>query len=292
MKPLLLVKNTQSPGSSFLALKTDVPHLYDRWHYHRELELLYVIKGKGTRFIGDSVQKFYNGDIVLVGANLPHVWKNNAEYYENDQLNARAILIQFVEDIFGEKLLVLPEMKAIQELLLNARRGVRIGERTRKTISPILEKIVTAKGAKKMILLLSVLEEIANGNYELLSSSWFSKSYTEPKKERIHAVYDHIMSHFTQKVTLQALADVASMNEAALCRYFKARTKKTITEFINEVRVGYAFNLLSSKDCLVTQACFEAGFNNLSYFNRQFKKFVGYPPSEVRKRLITNVSSI
>ena len=223
--------------------------------------------------------------MVLVGPNLPHVWKNDAIYYSDATVNARAILIQFVEELFGNDLLLLPEMKGIRDLLADSSQGIKISPETRKSLAPLLEEIVKARGAQKILLLLTALEQIASSDYELLSSSWFSKSYSMPKKGRINDVYDHIMDHFNQKITLEDLADVANMNAAALCRYFKSCTKKTITEFINEIRIGYAFNLLSTKEYTVTQACFESGFNNLSYFNRQFNKVVGYSPSKLRKSL-------
>jgi len=285
MKPLYLKKNTQSPTSSFLALKTEVPHIYDKWHYHKELELLYVIKGSGTRFIGDSVQEFDHGDMVLVGPNLPHVWKSDKIYYTDESLKATVILIQFVEDFMGRELLLLPEMQGINELISNSVRGIKLSPEAKTNIGPLLETLVSSRGSKRIILLLEILQLMSEDKYELLSSNWFSSSYMETQNSRINKVYDYIIANFDQKITLNELAGIAHMNNAALCRYFKASTKKTVTEFINELRIGYAYNLIHTKNYSVTQACFESGFNNLSYFHRQFKKKIGHSPSVVKKNM-------
>ncbi|MDO6605683.1 AraC family transcriptional regulator [Arenibacter palladensis] len=283
MKPLYLKKNTQSSSSSFFTLKTDVPHYYDKWHYHLELELFYVVRGRGTRIIGDSVMEFDSGDMVLVGSNLPHVWKNDPVYYVDDTVNASAILVQFLEDFMGDTLWDLPEMIKINKLFEQSSQGIQVDKKTSKLVVPMLEELVLLNGSKRLIRLLEILDTIATGNYKLLSSNWFSKSYSSANNRRIADVYDYIMENFTEKITLEDMANVANMNTTALCRYFKATTKKTITQFINEIRVGYAVNLLNTKDCSIKQACFESGFNNLSYFCRQFKKILGYSPSQLKK---------
>ncbi|WP_422082104.1 AraC family transcriptional regulator [Ulvibacterium sp.] len=285
MKPLFLKKNLQSSTSSFLALKTDVPFIYDKWHYHEELELLYVIRGTGSRFIGNSVKEFSHGDMVLVGSNLPHVWKNDKIYYEDEKTTASAVLLQFAPNLLDQSFLNLPEMTKIKKVLDDSQMGLKVNKKMVEIIAPLLDKLIIAKGPNRIIILLQVLNKIASSEYELLSSQWFNKSYQGSKDKRINKVYDYIMNNFQKKISLKDLAEVANMNESALCRYFKSSTKKTITEFINEVRIGYAFNLMNTKDYSISMACYESGFNNLSYFYRQFNKVMGYSPSHFSKKI-------
>ncbi|MEM7108180.1 MAG: AraC family transcriptional regulator [Bacteroidota bacterium] len=285
MKPLLLKKNLKTEVSSFLAKEAYVSHFYDKWHYHQEIEILFVKHGKGTRFVGDCVQRFSDGDLVLVGPNLPHVWKNDPSYFSEHSPMASAILIQFVQDLLPKQQLELPEMSGIAKLLHLSQRGVKIEKRDAALVLPNMEKLLVSAGANRLSGLIDLLEQMSRSKYELLSSNWFSTSYLNDRNERINRIYDHIIDHFREPINLEELAAIANMNKSALCRFFKSRTNKTITNFVNEIRIGYSFHLLNTTDCNVTEACFESGFNHLSYFNRQFKKLIGYPPSILKQSL-------
>lgn len=288
MQPLYLKKNTKSPDSSFYIRHAVVPYMYDKWHFHEELELNLILQGSGTRFIGDSIQQFENEDLVLVGSKLPHVWKNDEIYYKgNSTLNAEAILIQFSPDFLGKDFLVLPEIHPIKALFHKAEQGLMITGNTREEVKVLMKKMVITENTNKLLLLLQVLDIIAKTDESVvLSSSAFISLYNNENSDKINRIYDYITNNFRKKINLNEVAELSHMNVSSFCRYFKKVTKKTFIEFVNEIRIGYACKLLSQHDHNVTEACFESGYKNLSYFIRIFRSITGLSPSEYKKQFI------
>jgi AraC-like DNA-binding protein len=286
MLPLFLKKNTKSYEQSFYIEKFSVPHTYDIWHNHIELEFLHIIKGSGTRFIGDSIEAFGDGDLVLVGPNLPHVWRSDKIYYENNpDLKIELILTQFLKDFAGKDFFNLPEMTALREFLDDAAQGVQVLGETRALVSKKLIDLTLSTGGEKLLEFLSILNFIAKTKeYKVLSSLGFIDSYQSKGADRINKVHDYIMNNFTEDISLQQAADIANMNETAFCRYFKTTTLKTFTQFLNEVRIGYACKLLLHQKLNISSVGYESGFKNISYFNRVFKNALGITPQEYQKR--------
>jgi len=286
MLPLFLKKNTKSYEQSFYIEKFSVPHTYDIWHNHIELEFLHIIKGSGTRFIGDSIEAFEDGDLVLVGPNLPHVWRSDKKYYENNpDLKVEVILTQFLKDFVGKEFLNLPEMVSLREFLDDASQGIQILGETRALVSKKLVDLIHATGGEKLLEFLSILNFIAKSKeYKILSSLGFVDSYQSKGADRINKVHDYIMNNFTEDISLPQAADIANMNETAFCRYFKSTTLKTFTQFLNEVRVGYACKLLLHQNFNIASVGYESGFKNISYFNRVFKNALGVTPQQYQKK--------
>ncbi|PSR54056.1 AraC family transcriptional regulator [Adhaeribacter arboris] len=284
MHPLYLKKNTKSFEQSFQMQHARVPHTYDTWHCHQELELNAIIKGTGTRFIGDHVGAFSDGDMVLVGSNLPHVWKNDKEYYQGqDTLYAELMNFFFLEDFAGKELFQLPELQPIQNLLQRASQGIRIYGKTSETIQRKMKKIFRLTAGERVITLMQILNIIAHSDeVELLASPGFINSYQANNTSRINKVYDFIMNNFLEEITLEQVAEVASMNVTAFCRYFKRVTKKSFVQFLNEIRIGYACKLLLDEKLTVSQICYESGFNNLSNFNKHFKAATKHTPQHYK----------
>lgn len=272
--------------TSFLFRDMVVPYFYNPYHFHPEYELTYVIEGWGTRYIGDHIDHFSEGDLVLVGANLPHMWKNDKVFFDLEtRLGSRAIVIQFNEDFAGKELWQLPEMKKIQELFTAARQGLTIKGQTKQAMIGQMLRMLRRNNAERiadLILIICTLAE--SGQYKTLSSLQFASSYTEKDGDRLNKVYMHVVNHFTGKLSLEEIAEVANMSPTAFCRYFKSRTHKTFSRFLVETRINYACKLLVNDDISVTQAAFEAGFNTSSYFNRQFCKIKGMSPLLYRKK--------
>lgn len=290
MLPLFLKKNTRSFEQSFHTGKFTVNHTYDVWHHHVELEFLHVLSGSGTRFIGDSIEPFSDGDMVLVGSNLPHVWRSDKIYYEEiPEIKAELILTQFTKDFAGKDFFTLPEMNPICELMEDSSRGLQIVGKTRETISQRLIKMVEMEGSEKLIELIQILLFIAKSKeYRTLSSVGFVDSYQTKGSERINKVHDYIMNNFMEDISLKEAANIANMNETAFCRYFRTVTLKTFTQFLNEVRIGYACKLLLHEELNISGIGYECGFKNISYFNRVFKNTLGITPQQYQKKHLPN----
>ena len=286
MQPLYLKKNTKSPESSFYFRHALVPYMYDKWHYHEELELNLILQGSGTRFVGDNIQQFKDEDLVLVGSKLPHVWKNDDKYYqESPNLKAEAILIQFSLDFLGAYFLNLPEITPIQAVFSKAERGLMIYGNARKLVKKMMLEMIDTDNTSRLLILLQILRNIAlTDDVQPLSSPGFITLYQNENPDKINKIYEYITNNFQEKIVLQEVAELSHMNVSSFCRYFKKVTKKSFIEFVNEIRIGYACKLLSIHNRNVTEACFESGFRNLSYFIRTFKAFTGASPSVYKKQ--------
>jgi len=282
------VKIPDSPQTSFLIRDMIVPYFSNPYHFHPELELTYVSRGTGTRYIGDHIESFSEGDLVLVGSNLPHVWKNDKIYYEGDPyLKSRAIVIQFREDFLGERVLELPEMKKIKKMILNSSQGLKIQDKNKQKIASLMHAMVDQSGAEKIINLLFLLNIIAESKeVKILSSRAFSIDSTQVGLERINTVFAYIFENFSEEISLKQISDIANMSPTAFCRYFKAHTNKTFSSFMIETRIHHSCKLIINENKIFSDISFESGFNNLSYFTKLFKKIIGMTPSEYRKKVV------
>jgi len=287
MKPQLL-KVSSHPVNSFNARRDNVPYINNRWHYHSEVELIYFKKGNGTQFIGDSIKRFRSGDVILVGAHLPHYWKFDETYFNEDQKNnADVIVVHFNENFWGSTFLNLPENKSLKVILEKAQRGVVVQEKSKKPIGEMIESILFSEGPRRLILLMESLLAIeANANPNLLSSIGFRHNFEETEKDRINAIYNYSLTNFKRKIPMEEMAAVANISPNSFCRYFKSRTRKTYTQFISEIRVGHACKLLIEDNMNVKQICYESGFQNFASFHKHFKMITGKSPLNYQKSFL------
>ena len=285
MKPALLLVPSQ-PARSFTVQQFALPYFITQWHYHYEIELSLVCEGTGTRLVGDSIENFAPGDLILMGANLPHMWRSDAAYHQNlEGLLSRSIVIHFREDFWGDTFLSLAEMKPIRELLERARRGLRVTGKTQQLVGQKMNEFVGETGVRQLISLLDILTLIeASREVTVLSSIGFSSSYTQNDAQRMTRIYDYVLNQFRNEITLEAIAAVVHISPKSFCRYFKSKTRKTFTQFVSEVRVGQACKLLIDDKLSIGQICYESGFMNLSNFNRQFKASTTFTPAQYRKK--------
>lgn len=286
MQPLLL-KIESNSQQSFQIRKDIRPNFYSSWHYHEELELTLILKSSGTRFIGDSIQQFSAGDLVLVGENVPHVWKNDDSYHqESSNKKAEAIVIHFLKNFAGDGFFDLPEMSKIKTLINEAKRGILFGGKIKHMLAERIKALTGKSSFDQLIGLLELLNIMAHTNdYQKLSTLDFSSSFSSnTNSDPINRIYEYIIEHFRADISLGKVAQMAHMTPTAFCRYFKSRTRKTYTQFLNEIRISFACRLLMEGKKEVSQVCFDCGFNNLSYFNRQFKKIKNETPSSYRDK--------
>ncbi|MEO6849921.1 MAG: AraC family transcriptional regulator [Mucilaginibacter sp.] len=280
MKPQLL-KVPYSPAQSFSVRKEMAPNINNRWHYHPEIELIrFHNNGFGTQFIGDHISHFEPGDIVLVGCNLPHFWMyDEMNYKEGADTNQYATVIHFFENFIGERFIHLPEARHIKNLLEKAKRGLLLKGHIANRIGDLIENIYRSEGIYKILALITCLSEFALcENMITLSSVGFKYNFPESENKRINAIYNYSLNNFNQKIKLSEVAEIAQMTTNSFCRYFKHHTGKTYSNFLTEIRIGYACKLLIANKSSVKQVCYESGFNNFSCFHQYFKKLTGKTP--------------
>jgi AraC-like DNA-binding protein len=259
------------------------------WHYHPEIEFIEIKQGEGTHFIGDSIKRFKAGDIFLIGSNLPHFFRfDDVYFHEENNLLANVYVAQFSENFWGDRFLLLPENTILRTLLDKAKRGIAISKDVREVISPKLNKLLHTEGPERIIMLLEILTTAAGSReVQQLSSIGFKNEYAGQENDRINVVYDYSFTNFKRKIELDEIAAIAGISPNSFCRYFKARTQKTYSQFIIEIKVGYACKLLIDNKYSVKQICYESGFNNFASFHKYFKQITNKSPLDYKKEFIT-----
>ena len=287
MKPQLLKVNN-SPTHSFSVRRDVYPYINNHWHYHPEVELICINNGSGTHFIGDNIGRFTEGDIVLIGSQLPHYWRYDDEFFNPEaSISADATVIHFAENFWGDGFLNIPETKPIKMLLEKAKRGILVQGAVVKQANTLIKKLLLSEGVQRVIVLIDLLSVMAAcTELALVSSIGFSHDFNALESERINAIYEYSMEHFRRKINLKEIADIARVSENSFCRYFKSRTRKTYSQFLIEIRVGNACKLLIENRLNIKQICFECGFNNLVGFHKYFKLITGKSPLMYQKQYI------
>lgn len=285
MKPFKEVINYLA-GNSFVIKYNDFEHFSVPYHYHNEFELAYIVTSTGKKFIGDIFEDFGPGDLVFCGSTLPHFFLNDKQYYSgNPDLRVKAYILQFPADYFSDNQLKRPEFAFISRLLANSSRGLKFPESTKKQAGEIIKKMYQDSGLVRYFTLIELLNLLGQSEFAPIASQGYSKSAHHNFDGRLVKVYEYSIQNFSKKISLNEVASVAGMNPAAFCRYFRNKMRKTYAEFVNELRINNACNLLRNSNETIAFVCFETGFNNLSNFNRQFKEIIGKSPSEYRKFL-------
>lgn len=286
MKPIFLEKDTQAGENSFFTRYAEVPHTYNQFHFHKEYELLYNIENNGTRFIGDSIRRFGNHDLVLVGPNIPHYWQSDDQYFMGDpNIMARVVLVQFVDNFLGEKFLNAPEMALIRNLLDRAAQGIQIRGEEARAIGEKFYLVTQLSGWKKLLTLIEALCMMSEvKDYILLASRGFCESHKVGNEERISSIFNQIIKNHQREFKLEEAAELANMNPSAFCRYIKKTTSKTFSEVLNEVRIGFACKMLINTNDSISQVAYNCGYQNVPYFNRQFRTIKERTPQEYRMK--------
>ncbi len=288
MRPQLL-KISKGPGHSF-SVRQDLYPINNRWHYHSEVELIHLKKGEGTQFVGDNISRFKSGDVIIVGSNLPHYWRFDDIYYEEDsKVKADVRVAHFQEKFWGEQFLDLPENLSIRNALEKSKRGIRISGKTKQLVADILESLMKAEGHHRVVLLMEALSAIGTcSNLTYLSSIGFKQDLVEAENDRINTIYDYSIRNFRNKIQLEEIAAMANISPNSFCRYFKSRTRKTFSQFLIELRVGHACKLLIENNLSIKQICYESGFNNFTSFHKYFKMITGKSPLTYQKEFTAN----
>ena len=264
----------------------DLPHFIVPWHYHPAIEIMYITRGIGTRFVGDCIEQYEEGDVCMIGPNLPHEWRNDDAYFDKESgLRATCICLFFKREIFDPNFIRLPEMNNIRDLIERSRRGLKFTGKSKLEITRFIRSSVNDVGVRKVTNLLTLLELMATSTeYELLASVGFTNSVNSEDFERFNKVYKFLVKNFATSIRLEEVSTLVGLTPTAFCRYFKERTKKTCVEYLNEMRIGYSKKLLLENKMKISTISGEVGFPNLSTFISQFKKVTGMSPSQFQKQ--------
>ncbi|WP_336407712.1 helix-turn-helix transcriptional regulator [Gilvibacter sediminis] len=270
-------------GSSFSVNNFAEQRKQDRaaWHFHPEIELVYVDKGSGKRHIGNHLSYYSEGDLVLIGSNVPH-------FGFTDRLtgNSEEVVIQFNEDFLGPEFFEKPEMSQIKKLFKRGKQGIVFYGETKEEIGKQISALTTMTPLNKLTGLLNILEQLSLSNqYELLNIDSVIIEAKPQDNNRLELLYDFVNKEYTRHIPLAEAANMVSMTEQAFSRFFKKKTGKTFTQFVNEHRLVHASRLLAEEPMGITDICYDSGFNNFSHFNKLFKKFSGKSPSQYRNEI-------
>jgi len=278
--------------SSF-SVRHDVQQCFPTiWHLHPELELHFVIKGEGVRFIGDNISNFSAGEIILLGQNLPHTWRCKEEYFQNNShLQVEAIVLQFLPTCLGKDFLNLPEAYLIPKLLEKAKRGMIMTGRAKERLRELMYAAVDATNLDRIIHLLSIIKILAETkeyNYIATSHAFYKSNETE--NIRLNNVCAYTLANYKKNITLEEISAISNLSVTSFCRYFKLMTNKTYNDFLVEIRISHACRFLIEDRLPTDVICFQCGFNNISNFYRHFKKITSLTPLEYKRKYLKSIN--
>jgi AraC-like DNA-binding protein/mannose-6-phosphate isomerase-like protein (cupin superfamily) len=269
------------PEASFRVFLYEGVEFDAPWHYHPEYELTIILESQGMRYVGNSMENFEAGDLVLLGANLPHCWKNTPE----TDVKARSIVVQWPEHLLGEKWLEAPELKSVKKLLQQAGQGIRFPMSAAVRVRENLQEMLKQPPFKRMIGFLEILEYLAGvPDASLLCEQGFEYPLNYEDNQRINTVYNFIRENYHERITLAQVAALVHMSEEAFSRFFSKIMRKPLFTFLNEYRINMASKMLIETDMQVAEISYACGYESPPFFFRQFKKFGNMTPSAYRKR--------
>lgn len=260
------------------------PHFTSPFHFHDSYEIIYIAKSFGKLYSANNIVHFNEGEIYLLGSGFAHCFYNDKEFIRSGE-TAHAIVAFFKEDFLGKDFFNKGELAKIKDLLDKSVYGIKISN-SPDNVRSAFHKMVNSKGMDSLLILLNVLNNLSNlkkESFYFINSSTIKPSLNHSDSRKLESVVNYVVENFKNNLDSKTAASLACLNEAAFCRYFKRRTEKTFSQFVNHVRVSHATSLLFKENMSIANICFECGFNNISYFNRQFKEIMGQTPLEYRK---------
>lgn len=273
-------------GKSFKLFSPSLKNCFF-WHYHPEIELVYVEASNGIRHVGKNISDFKESELLLIGSNVPHL---NFDY--KIQTECKQLVLQMRENFLQNLIFPIPEFENIKYLLDRSYLGLSFSGETKKIVVAKLHRMKDENSFESLIGLIEILnilahsDEVKELNNEDTRIKWFLND-----KIRMGTIYDYINENYDKKTNVNEIAQIVSLSTPAFCRYFKKQTNMTFTDFVNNYRINQAKLLLLQNSC-ITEICFQVGFESLSYFNKLFKQHVGETPSEFKKKHLNKVEGM
>jgi AraC-like DNA-binding protein len=275
---------------AFVVKELFAPFFDKNWHFHQEYQLFLVLEGRGIRFFGDVMKPFKPGDMVFSGPNLPHLWRNDQEFFDKTNgLSTHGIVIYFPEEFMGNAIQIKEEFESIKLMFQKSSRGLEIIGETNLILQQMMKGLLKLKGVESIIQLLKILEIIAHSADCLpIVQADYTNLNKESEKDRMSQVYEFVMDNFQQKIRLEEVSSLANMTVSSFSRYFTSRMNKSFSDFLTDVRISHACKLLHEQDLNISEIGYESGFNTLSNFNKLFKDKMGMTPLVYKKDYLKN----
>ncbi|NSL87172.1 AraC family transcriptional regulator [Chitinophaga solisilvae] len=268
------------------------PRFTNTFHFHHGHELILMVKSSGKVYAGNKVMNFSEGEIYMFGPGLVHCFCNDNTSGSTAEM-AHALIVQFTEDCLGKEFFDKLELRKIKELMQLSAYGIKF-ENVSPSVNSLFFQLQANQQMKNLIILLQILDELSLRNREnllLLTDDPRKIHYKGDDSKKLTSIFKYVLENYLHHVDSKTAASLACMNESAFCRYFKRRTKKTFSQFVNETRISHATKLLIGTEDGISEICYACGFDNISYFNRQFKIYQGKSPREYRKALVESNAS-
>lgn len=257
------------------------------WHYHNNYEISFITEGSGKRIVADSIEEFHPGDLIFIGGKLPHVWIADKESISPTGRTLESVYLQFTSEALPPQLLALPEFSNVKEALKLSERGMKIEGGTLNEVSKIMLQLPYMKNFERMINFFNLMDIIGKSDsIKLLTSEEYIKKRFTTSNKRINTIHEYLMNHYKEEIDLDKLSGLVNLAKGSLCRFFKGNMGITIFEYLNKIKIEYACKLLMNQDLSILEVSLDSGFNNLSHFNKQFKRLTDRTPTDYRKQFI------
>jgi AraC-like DNA-binding protein len=276
-----------SHDRTIMVQEEDMPHFYTYLHRHKEIQLTWIQEGEGTLVAGMNMHLFRPGEIYLFGANMPHVFKSNPEYFTPDnKKRVRSITVFFNPADKLSALFDLPEMKGIHAFLDGYNCGFKVPHQIFSDISDRLLGLLNSEGIDQLMQFLQLLKTLSSvKGMEPLTVSSLPNNINDNEGMRVASIYNYIIQNYNKPLTLEEVAEQAYMTPHAFCRYFKKHTRYTLVSFLNKVRINEACKLLmSGSHNGIAAIAYSCGFNSITNFNRVFKSITGKSPRNYKEQ--------
>lgn len=287
MRPELIIDAPILNEKKIWVKKIYKPHFDHPFHFHKLCELTWIEKSHGKLIIGDYVGNFSEGEVILSSPELPHLWQCDPAYYKkNKDLYTKAIGLYFPIELISRITDDIPAIHRYNDLMLRTERGLRFVGNTRRIINSKMRELSEASSLQQLGIFIQVIDILSQSDeYEILASIGYKKSYNINDIERFNEVYQFLLKNFQKDIMLEEVASICNMSPNSFCRFFKQKTQKTFTAFLNELRIGHAKKLLQNENYTIKDICYECGFNNPVHFFSIFKRIVKQTPKEFRAGL-------
>jgi len=278
------IRLIKEPDKSFIVYHEK--NIFSPWHQHPEYELVLILKGKGKRMAGDHIGRFEENDLVLLGPYLPHEWLCDESYFSlTEGFKGEGIVIHFLHDFLGSQFFDIPENKYLNMVLQDASRGIKFSVKTKEKLIPLMQKIVQLPITKQLYTLFSIFKHISKcKDYTLLCSPIFTEPFHSGVSTPMQKALQYILQNFQKDASIKGVLEFTKMSNTAFCKAFKISYRMTFKEYLLSIRIGYACNLLTDENLNISEIAYSSGFENISNFNRQFKKIKEVTPSQFLKQ--------
>ena len=282
-----LFENLNSKSDSSFLVNTFVLDKFTvPYHFHPEYELTLIVNGNGKRYVGKNMEDFASGDLVFLGADLPHSWKSEDSVKE--EASVKSIVVQFEKDFLGPEFFTKPELANISNLMKSSAYGIRFVNETAEKVREKMELLANEENSfRKILLLLDILENLSDSkDYILLDQDGIVAQQSDFNKERINAALEYIVDNFQSEILLNKVSAVVNMSPNAFCKYFKRITNKTFIETVIDYRINFAIQQLLATDKAVSEISLESGFGDVSHFYKLFKRRMKVSPLSYRNNFL------